>query len=151
MLGFEITFWNWWIIATGLFVVELIAPSTILLWPAIGAAVLGFVALVVPGMPAEWQIFLFAIISVVTAVFGVPFVKQRKLEGGPTGLNSRGEANIGRNARLEAKTSNGRGNAWIDGTRWTVKTQDGSDFSKEAHVKVVAADGATLTIDLDRD
>ena len=81
----------------------------------------------------------------------MPFVKQRKLEGGPTGLNSRGAAYIGRNAKMEAKSSDGRGYAWIDGTRWTIKTEDGSDVAKDAHVTVVEADGATLTVHLDRD
>ena len=151
MLGFEITFWHWWLLAAALGVFELLAPSTLLIWPAMGAVVMGLITLIIPGIGIEWQILVFAIVSTIIAFAGVPYVKKCKLEGGPTGLNSRAAAYIGRNAKMEARTSDGRGYAWIDGTRWTVKTTNGSELGKDDYVTVIDAEGVTLTVKLDAD
>ncbi len=62
-----------------------------------------------------------------------------------TDLNNRGLALVGREAVLEKPIVTGRGTVTIDGTIWVVA---GRDLPAGTRVRVTAADGAQLTVEV---
>ena len=59
-----IEFWHWWVAAIGLIVVETLAPGAIFLWLGVSAAVVGAILLAAPELSWEYQLLIFAVLSV---------------------------------------------------------------------------------------
>jgi len=59
-----IRFWHWWILGLALAGIEIVAPGTYLLWLGIAAGLTGALLLVAPGVPWQWQVLVFAALSV---------------------------------------------------------------------------------------
>src|SRR3546814_9689932 len=67
MISFEqIEFWNWWVIAVFLIGLEVFAPGAVFLWMGIAAGIVGFVLLAFPETSWQFQLLIFAAISVVS-------------------------------------------------------------------------------------
>jgi hypothetical protein len=67
--GFEhVVFWHWWILAGLLLVLQLTSQAFFLLWIGIAAALVGFLLLIIPGLPLEAQLLLFGALSIVAVV-----------------------------------------------------------------------------------
>ena len=64
----HILFWHWWVLAGMLLILELTSPVFFFLWLCFSAAAVGFLLMIFPLIPAEAQIALFAILSVVTVI-----------------------------------------------------------------------------------
>ena len=60
----QIEFWHWWVLAVALVTLEMLAPSTVLLWPGISAAIVGIILLIAPSLDWEFQVLIFAVLSV---------------------------------------------------------------------------------------
>ncbi|RKZ79458.1 MAG: NfeD family protein, partial [Gammaproteobacteria bacterium] len=61
-------FWHWWIIAVVLVIIEILAPTFFALWMAIAAFMTGVALFLMPEMQWEYQVFLFATLSVISIV-----------------------------------------------------------------------------------
>ena len=60
-------YWHWWVIAIVLVILELtVSGAFFFLWLAAAAALTGLVALVVPSMAWEGQLFIFALLTVIS-------------------------------------------------------------------------------------
>lgn len=141
--------WTW--VAIGLLIlgVEILAPSTLLLWPGLSALVVGFITLILGTDAAIWpwqaQVFVFLILSIVIAVIGKRIMKNRKYnESENPNLNERGAQLIGQTAILADPISNGMGRVKIGDTTWRVK---GDDTKAGAKVTVVDYDAGTLIVE----
>jgi membrane protein implicated in regulation of membrane protease activity len=67
--GFEhVAFWHWWILAGLLLVLQLTSQAFFLLWIGIAAALVGFLLLIIPGLPLEAQLLLFGALSILAVV-----------------------------------------------------------------------------------
>jgi len=64
----HILFWHWWVLAGMLLILELTSPVFFFLWLSFSAAAVGFGLIIFPNIPAEVQLALFAILSVVTVI-----------------------------------------------------------------------------------
>lgn len=138
-----IVYWHWWILAAVLLVIELMVPAAFIVWVAISATVMGLLMLVVPDMVWQWQLFLFAILSVVSVLVGRHyFLKQRAPSDHPN-LSRRGEQYIGRVFFLEEGISNGVGRVRVDDTYWRVS---GDELPANSKVEVIAVEGTTLVV-----
>jgi hypothetical protein len=60
--------WSWWILAVVLLVMEAVLPGTFFMWMGISAGVVGLLLLLIPGMEWDYQIAIFAVLSVVTVI-----------------------------------------------------------------------------------
>ncbi len=60
----SIEFWHWWVAALALIIVEALAPGAIFLWLGVSAAVVGAILLAAPELAWEYQVLIFAVLSV---------------------------------------------------------------------------------------
>ena len=140
--------WSWVIFGLILLGIEILAPSTFLLWPGLSALVVGLITLVLGVDNTIWpwqaQLLVFLILSLVIAYFGRQLVRSRKLEDTEQpNLNERGAQLVGRKGVLTSAIENGQGRAKLGDTTWTVR---GSDIAEGEAVVVVAVEGNALTV-----
>src|SRR5262245_27678479 len=134
--------WNWFIVAALLFLLELLAPGTYMLWLGLSAILVGLIS---HGVTWSWQMQLIAF--AVFAVLSIPAWRYFARKVSPTTerplLNRRTEGYVGRVFTLEAPIVNGVGTVRIDDTIWRVS---GPDCPAGSRVKVARADGVNLMV-----
>lgn len=136
--------WNWLIFGVVMMALEVFAPGVFLFWLGLAAFTVGVLAFVLD-LPWQTQIILFAIF----AIAAVPLWRRlaRQKNGSETNpfLNKRSEALVGRVCTLDRPIKDGYGTISIDDTVWRVA---GPDAPAGSRVRVVKADGASLTVDI---
>ena len=145
MTGFKIVFWYWWALAAMLLVFEMMLPGVVFLFLAIGAATAGLVLLLASDLSLEFQLVIFAVVSVVSAVgLRRTLGRLQHFDGPPSTLNSRGEALVGQVFVLDAPILNGRGRIILGDGSWTVT---GADMVKGSRVRVISVQGTELKVE----
>ena len=141
--------WTW--VAVGLLIlgIEIMMPSTFLLWPGLSALVVGFITLIIGNEAAIWpwqaQVLVFLILSVAIAIVGKRIMKNKDYNKSENpNLNERGAQLIGQTAILADPIANGMGRIKIGDTTWRVK---GDDAKVGAKVTVVDYDAGTLIVE----
>lgn len=141
--------WTW--VAVGLLIlgIEIMVPSTFLLWPGLSALVVGLITLIIGNEAAIWpwqaQVLVFLILSVMIAVIGKRIMKNKDYNKSENpNLNERGAQLIGQTAILADPIANGMGRIKIGDTTWRVK---GDDAKAGAKVTVVDYDAGTLIVE----
>ncbi|WP_022723060.1 NfeD family protein [Rhodopseudomonas sp. B29] len=136
--------WTWLIGGFVLMALELLAPGMFLFWLGLAALLTGLSAFVLT-LSWQLQLLIFALFSIAA----VP-LWRRMARGGDTEsrttnpyLNRRTEALVGREFTLEKPIEGGAGTVRIDDTVWRVF---GPDTPAGSRVRIVAADGAQLTV-----
>lgn len=141
----SIEFWYWWVFATALIILEIMVPGTFFLWMSISAIAVGGIVWLMPGIEWEWQLLLFAILSI-TSIF-LWRIRQRthptKTED--PNLNQRTKRYIGRTFTLATPIVDGIGKIHVDDSQWRVS---GPDCETGKKVKVVSAESTTLIVEL---
>lgn len=141
----NLLYWHWIVFGFILFILEMLAPGAILMWFGAGAILVGSLLFLFPEMAWEWQIFIFALVSLVSIFAWKRLRKDNPSDDTESGtLNQRGKALIGRKVALVEAIENGVGRVQIDDTFWRV---EGNDLAKGTLVKVVSSDGATLDVE----
>jgi membrane protein implicated in regulation of membrane protease activity len=135
--------WNWLIFGVVLMALELAAPGIFLFWFGLAALLVGLLAFAID-LSWQMQILMFAIF----AAAAVPL--WRRLARGKSALsqsnpflNKRADALVGRVFTLEKPIIDGLGTVRIDDTIWRVA---GPDAPAGSRVRIVQADGASLTV-----
>ena len=141
---FKILFWYWWALAAVLLVCEMLLPGVVFLFIAIGAAVTGLIVLKASGAALEFQLVVFAIVSVVSAVALRPYFKRLQSRTADATLNARGEALVGREFILDQPILAGRGRIKLGDGSWIVT---GPDMVAGAKVRVAAVNGTELRVE----
>jgi len=142
---FKILFWYWWALAAVLLVCEMLLPGVVFLFIAVGAAAAGLVLLVASGASLEFQLAVFAVVSVVSAVALRPYLKR--LQNSRTTdetLNARGDALVGQVFVLDQPILAGRGRIKLGDGSWIVT---GPDMVAGAKVRVAAVRGTELRVE----
>ena len=135
--------WNWLIFGVLLMALELLAPGVFLFWLGLAALLVGLLSFVIhPSWQA--QILMFAVF----AAAAVPLWRRIARSNNSVSksnpfLNKRADALIGRVFTLERPIIDGAGTVRIDDTVWRVA---GPDTPAGNRVKIVQADGASLTV-----
>ncbi len=143
----DIEFWHWWALGVLLIAIEVFAPSTLLIWPAASAGVVGLLLLLYPTLDWRIQILVFAVLALVTTVAWFRFwLRRQPGETDHPTLNVRGKSLVGRRGRLDATSDGGRGRLHLDDTSWSYASQDGDDLPAGTTVEVVGHDGNLLTV-----
>jgi membrane protein implicated in regulation of membrane protease activity len=135
--------WNWLVFGLLLMGLELMLPGVFLFWIGLAALLVGLLSVVI-APPWQLQLLMFAVF----AAAAVPVWRRvaRSNSGVSNSnpfLNKRAEAMIGRVFTLEKPIIDGAGTVRIDDTIWRVAGPDAPAGSK---VKIVHADGASLTV-----
>jgi membrane protein implicated in regulation of membrane protease activity len=135
--------WNWLIFGVVLMALELLAPGVFLFWLGLAALLVGLLSFVVH---PSWQsqILMFAVF----AAAAVPLWRRIARNGSAASashpfLNKRADALVGRMFTLEKPIVDGAGTVRIDDTIWRVA---GPDAPAGSRVRIVQADGASLTV-----
>jgi membrane protein implicated in regulation of membrane protease activity len=135
--------WNWFILAALLFLLEIIAPGSFMMWLGLSAIVVGAISVFI-----DWSWQAQAIAFAVFALAAIPAWRHfaRKVEK-PTEqpfLNRRAEGFVGREFTLDQPIIGGTGTLRVDDTVWRVR---GPDCPAGSRVKVAATDGGKLTVE----
>jgi inner membrane protein len=135
--------WNWLIFGVILMALELIAPGVFLFWLGLAALLVGLASF---AFNPSWQvqILMFAVFAAaaVPAWRRVARSSTRANANSPF-LNKRADALVGRVFTLEKPIIDGAGTVRIDDTIWRVA---GPDAPAGSRVRIVQADGASLTV-----
>jgi len=140
----QIEFWHWWVLAALLVGIEIFVPSTILLWPAVGAAIVGFLLLIFGEIGWHTQLVLFAALSLVSVLAWRAYRRKYPEKSDEPTLNRRAERYVDRVFTLDQPIVNGEGTLKVDDTTWKIV---GSDLAPGTRVKVVAVTGLTLKVE----
>ena len=140
----EIEFWNWWVAAIVLIVVEVFAPGTVALWMAVSAAVVGLLLLAIPDLTWQIQFLVFAVLSVATVVAWRAYQLRHPTVTDQPALNRRGEQYVSRVFTLSEAIVNGTGKIHVDDTMWKVV---GEDLAEGTQVRVTGVEGTLLTVE----
>lgn len=143
----DVVFWHWWALGLLFLVVEMMVPGFFFLFTGAAAAFVGIVLLAVPGLEWQFQLLLFAVVSVVSITGWRVYVKKNPHETDEPTLNQRGAQYIGRVFVLEADMSLGRGKIQVDDTTWRAEYEEGKDVPAGSRVKVVDIEGTTLKVE----
>lgn len=140
----EIVYWHWVVFGLILIILEMFVPGAVFLWFGASAVVVGGLLFLFPEMGWEWQVLVFAALSIISLYSWKKLRKDAPEDDTESGtLNQRGRALIGRQTPLVEAISNGVGRVQIDDTFWRV---EGDDLAQGELVKVVDTDGATLKV-----
>ncbi len=141
-------FWYWWVFALALLTIELLTGSTYFLWPAIAAALVGFVD--IWPLDGQWQIqlILFSAITIILSIVAPAKVKPwlHRTQADHINLNDRGAQKVGRKAMVDQDFVNGMGKVKVGDTIWLAESETGEDLKQGLQVEVTAADGTKLVV-----
>lgn len=143
-MSFQIDFWYWWIFAVVLVIIEILAPSFFALWMAIAAFLTGFALLLMPQMAWEYQLILFALLSVFSIVMWRRYYLKNPIKSDQPSLNRRGEQYIGRTVTLQAPITDGIGKIRLDDSTWKI---EGPDCPAGKKVRIVALNNVVFRVE----
>jgi inner membrane protein len=134
--------WNWLIVGVLLMGLALLAPGVFMFWLGLAAFLVGLLSFVVT---PSWQLqlLLFAAFAAAAVPIWRRVARQKPGTNPNPFLNKRSDALVGRVCTLEKPIVDGEGIVRIDDTVWRVA---GPDTPAGSKVKIVQADGASLTV-----
>ena len=135
--------WNWLIFGIVLMALELLAPGVFLFWLGLAALLVGLLSFLIN---PSWQLQM--LMFAVFAIAAVPLWRRVALSSKAVSksnpfLNRRADALVGRVFTLEKPIIDGSGTIRVDDTIWRVT---GPDVPAGSRVRIVQADGASLTV-----
>ena len=134
-----------WLILLVVFgAIEAATAQLTCIWFALGALVSLIVSLV--GGALWLQVVLFIVVSLAVLIFLRPIVKK-VLQPGPTATNA--DRNIGATAVVTEAISNitEKGEVFINGLRWSARSEHGEDIPSGVPVKILRIDGVKLFVE----
>jgi membrane protein implicated in regulation of membrane protease activity len=143
-MSVAIAFWHWWVLGVALIILESLVPGFFFLWLGVAAGVTGALLLAVPSLAWQFQVLVFAALSVVSIVAWRAYQRRHPQESDQPALNRRAEQYVGRTLILAEPIVGRRGKVRIDDSTWRV---EGEDLPAGAAVRVVAADGVVLRVE----
>ncbi|PPK68724.1 hypothetical protein B0F88_111132 [Methylobacter tundripaludum] len=139
-----IVFWNWWVLALGLLVIELLVPGFFFLWMAASGFVTGCLLLLIPVIGTDLQVLIFSVLSIAAIAVWKLYGKKHPIATDHPLLNKRGAQYIGRVFSLYKPIENGEGTIKVDDSIWKVH---GEDCDISTKVKVVAIRGTVFDVE----
>jgi len=141
----QLNFWHWWVLGIILIILELFLPGVFFLWMGIAAGLVGLILAVAPSIMWQYQLILFAVVSVVSIVVWRSYLNRHPAQSDQPTLNKRGEQYVGRVFTLVEPIVNGSGKIKVDDSMWKI---EGEDCSAGSKVKVSRTEGAVLKVDI---
>jgi len=140
----DLSFWDWLGLGTVLLILEVFGAGGYLLWIGVAAAGVGILTYILPSMSWEVQFVLFAVLSVLTALYWWRRQRSVMRKSDQPGLNMRGSELIGRTFVVHDAIVGGRGKIKVGDGVWMVV---GPDTATGNQVRVIAQDGTILKVE----
>ena len=137
----NLEFWHWMVLGVALVIIEVFAPGVFFLWLGISAGIVGVILWLMPGLDWEYQLLLFAILSVASVVIVRRYLTAHPLESDEPNLNLRGHQYVGRTFTLKEPVINGQGKIQVDDSTWKISCDDCDAGTK---VVINGVDGVVL-------
>ncbi len=148
MIGFDqIEFWYCWVAAVALVAIEVFAPGAVFMWMGAAAAVVGFLLMLFPDIAWQYQLLIFAAISVGSVVAWRAYRSRNPAPEGDPNLNRRGNQYIDRSFTIDEAIVNGNAKLQIDGVIWKIR---GTDLPAGSKVRVTAVESTVLMVEPDQ-
>lgn len=144
-MPFVIDFWHWWIFAVVLVIIEILAPSFFALWMAIAAFLTGLAILLAPQLGWEYQLMIFAVLSVMSIVMWRRYYLKHPIVSDQPNLNRRGAQYIGRTVTLQTPIVDGVGKIKLDDSTWKVT---GPDCAAGQKIRITGLDNVVFTVEV---
>lgn len=141
MLGFGP--WNWLLLAGALMVLETMVPGVHFIWFGLAALVVGLIAFAFD-VTWQWEILLFAGISVATVFWVRQFSNSYIRDSDEPSLNIRGHQYVGRVVTAENDFAGGRGRVRVDDTLWSAS---GDNIKSGDKVRIVSVNGTVFAVE----
>lgn len=141
-LRFDVAAWA--VFALVLFGLEVLAPGAFMLWLAFAASAVMLVVWLVPGLSFLLQAVLFVVLGLVSIQIYRTWFRKGEAETDQPALNRRAAQLIGQIVPLVSPIERGSGRVQIADAYWTVS---GPDLPAGTSVRIVGADGMTLTVE----
>ena len=136
--------WFWLGVLIVCIIIEAFTLALTTVWGGIAAIPMIFIART--HMPLQWQVLIFALITVILIIFTRPFaVKKLKIGKNTTNVNSL----IGEEiliTKAVSKFQKGEGKT-KNGVIWNITSQSEEEITKGSTAKVVEVNGNTLIVD----
>jgi membrane protein implicated in regulation of membrane protease activity len=139
----HLSFWDWLGLGTVLLILEVFGAGGYLLWIGVAAAGVGVISFLFQ-VPWTLQFLLFAVLSVLTAVYWWRRQRSAVRTSDQPGLNMRGQELIGRTFVVHSAIVGGRGKIKVNDGVWMVV---GPDLPVGSQVRVISQDGAILKVE----
>jgi inner membrane protein len=137
--------WHWLIIGGALLILEVLTPGGFFfLWMGICAAISAGIAWMYPHLSWEYQVGIFAILSITTVSMWRIFANKRYIKHQENLVNRRAQQYIGQSFILDQAIVNGQGRVKLGDGMWTIK---GKDAPKGTIVTIVETDGTYLIVE----
>ena len=134
--------WSWLVVGLVLMGLEVAAPGVFMFWLGLAALLVGLLSFAVD-MSWEIQLIVFAVLSLAAVPVWRRLARAKSSSPEHDFLNRRADALVGRVFTLEKPIQDGVGTVRVDDTVWRVA---GPDAPAGSRVRVVRADGASLTV-----
>ncbi len=131
--------WGWWVAGAILLAVEIVAPGNVFVWFGIAAVLTGTAALVTD-IAWQFQLLIFAVLSIVLVLVGRRYFGRPGTSEEPL-LNQRATRLIGQVYVLGDPIVAGTGRIRIDDTVWRLT---GPDLPSGTRVRITGHDGTVL-------
>ncbi|MBK5302795.1 MULTISPECIES: NfeD family protein [Gammaproteobacteria] len=138
------SFWSWLALGTLLLILEVFGAGGYLLWIGMAAAAVGVLTFVIPGLPWELQVLLFAVFSILTALYWWRRQRSAVRVSDQPNLNLRGQELIGKVFVVSEAIVDGRGKIKVADGVWMAR---GPDSASGSRVRVVGQQGAILLVE----
>jgi membrane protein implicated in regulation of membrane protease activity len=137
---------HWWWVGAGalLGILEILLPGIFLIWIAIAAWITALIVALVP-LSLAFQLAIFVLLAFVTVFAGRLYYAQNPVTSDDPHLNTRAARLIGQVVIVESAIENGKGRVRVGDGVWNAT---GPDAPGGASVRIVAADGTLLTVEL---
>ncbi len=141
----DVVFWHWLVLGVLLVILEVFSPAAFFLWMGIAAGVVGLLLWLVPGLGWEFQLLVFAVLSVATIALWRLHLSRHPTPTDQPRLNRRGEQYVGRVFTLDEPIVNGQGKIRVDDSTWKI---EGVDCEPGTRVEVTGVDGVVLQVEI---
>lgn len=135
---------GWTVFALLLFGMEVLAPGAFMLWLAFAASVMVAIVWLIPGLSFLVQAVLFVALGFISILIYRKWYRGQDVVSDQPALNRRTAQLVGRIVPLDRAIERGTGRVQIADAYWEVS---GPDLPAGASVRIVGAEGMTLTVE----
>ena len=140
--------WNigtlWLAVALALLIAEMVLPGFFLIFLGVGAALIGVITLLVPGVPILLQAVIFAALTGGAVAIGWRWYRGSDRTSSDPLLNDRAARLIGKRVEVCDAIIDGEGRVKVGDGAWSAT---GPDAGVGATVRIVGANGSVLRVE----
>ena len=105
-MEFKVLYWYWLVFGMLLIIAEIFIPSFTVFWFGLGAIIVALILWLVPDMAVSWQLFIWAIASIVFTFLWFKLVKPLMIDRTKAGISR--EAILGESGQVIKTPEEGR-------------------------------------------